>query len=291
MTLGRHLLPHTTHARVDAEASTIEIRQLTGRAILAIWAAAGAPDGSTLLARRPGARRPARRRRRRADGEGADRLSHGRTRLQKFSSPSSSVASSGRSAGRRCARRSGFASREPAQRLRRRPDLADPDSLDRGRRSCAGADPDVRGPATETSPRSSNRTPARRSSTAPGAGTAFSRDVPVQHGARRGALFRGYLLPRMNGGVRPRRLDRERRPLHRLPPARAVGHAGHVESFSSLHRRSATERLDGNRGVQCAIRRPRDPGPHARRLRPQSSDYQVLRARARGTVAAETIAR
>ena len=37
-------------------------------------------------------------------------------------------------------------------------------------------------------------------------------------------LFRGLLLPRMSGAVRPVGLGRQRRAVRRLPPARAVGH-------------------------------------------------------------------
>ena len=179
----------TTHARVDAEASTVEIPQLTRRAILAIWAAAALPMAALSWLVAPVL----------ADqfaGDGVVPMAKALIvcltvgLVWQFLLVAVLVRREQRTLRWSTVREALWlrSPRSPRSGPRRRPDLADPDSLDRGRRSCAGADPDVRG-SLEPGPRHARRigrrqgVPRRRL----GLVRPSPRDVPVQHRARRGA--------------------------------------------------------------------------------------------------------
>ena len=94
-------------------------------------------------------------------------------------------------------------------------------------------------------------------------------------------LFRGFLLPRMNGAFGRGDWVANGLLFTGVPPARAVGDAGDAARYV-LHRvpdQALPERLDRDRGAQRAERRPRTPHPHARRLKPVPPSPASLRAR------------
>ena len=170
-----------------------------------------------------------------------------------FSSRSSSAASSGRSTGRWSARRSGSAPHEARAAGRgRRPGLADRDP----------ADPGVRSGAQELVP--TFAAPENREfATLVGsdAGQAFLAGawgwyalilaLMVFTIVGEELLFRGFLLPRMNGAS-DAAIGSRTAAVHRLPPARALGDAsdagGHVHP--GLPDEALPQRLDRDRGAQ-----------------------------------------
>ena len=236
--------PLTATARSDAAVSSVEIPQLRIRAIFAVWAAAALPmavlawlvapvladrfagDGHVPMAKalivsphdRPGlAVRPRRDPRRPRAGD-APLVDGPRGALAPLPA-------------------------EPAQRPRRRSGLAGPDPADRRLHRGAGAGRDR---ARRPRPGLRHAPRVGRRQGVPGRGLGLVRPhpraLPLQHRARRGAPVPRVPPSAHERRLRTRRLGRERPPLRRLPPARAVGDPGdaarHVHS--SPTRRSAT---------------------------------------------------
>ena len=152
--------------------------------------------------------------------------------------------------------------------------------------------------STATWASSSRRTPARRCSTARGACSPSCVTMFVFNTVLgEELLFRGVLLPRMNGAFGEARLGRQRRAVRGVPPPHAVGHPGlarrHVPR--RLSGEALPERVDQHRRAQRAVgavhgaaadprpvgeRAPSDhTQPHRKRSRPRSSDLGCVTRR------------